>query len=227
MLKINQIDFSWSKTAQSCLNALSLAVAPQESVALIGDNGAGKSTLLRLMAGLLQPTQGEIHVQGESLATLKARQRARLIGVLFQEAEHQILHSQVYTEVAFGLRLQKRPEAEIRQRTEAALALCGLEKIAQAHPLDLHVAQRRMVAVASLEAMAPPLILLDEPSRDFDAYWLAIFERWLTGCKRRGDTIVAISHDYDFARRHFPRVVRLSEGRISQDGSPEQLLVNA
>ncbi len=227
MLKINQIDFSWPKAAQPCLNALSIAVAPRESVALIGDNGAGKSTLLRLMAGLLQPTQGEIHVQGESLATLKAQQRARLIGVLFQEAEHQILHSQVYTEVAFGLRLQKRPEAEIHQRTEAALALCGLEKVAQAHPLDLHVAQRRMVAVASLEAMAPPLILLDEPSRDFDAHWLAIFERWLTGCKRRGDTIIAISHDYDFARRHFPRVVRLSEGRISQDGSPEQLLVNA
>lgn len=227
MLKINQIDFSWPTAAQPCINALSLAVSPQESVALIGDNGAGKSTLLRLMAGLLQPTRGEIQIQNQPLAKLKAQQRARLIGVLFQEAEHQILHSEVYTEVAFGLRLQKRPEAEIRQRTDAALALCGLEEVAQAHPLDLHVAQRRMVAVASLEAMAPPLILLDEPSRDFDAHWLALFERWLAGCKQRGDTIIAISHDYDFTRRHFPRVIQLSEGRISKDGSPEQLLVNA
>lgn len=165
MLKINQIDFFWPGAAQPCLNGLSLAVSPQESVALIGDNGAGKSTLLRLMAGLLQPSRGEIHIQNQPLAKLKAQQRARLIGVLFQEAEHQILHSEVFAEVAFGLRLQKRPEAEIRQRTEAALALCGLEEVAQAHPLDLHVAQRRMVAVASLEAMAPPLILLDEPGR--------------------------------------------------------------
>lgn len=227
MLKINQIDFFWPGAAQPCLNGLSLAVSPQESVALIGDNGAGKSTLLRLMAGLLQPSRGEIHIQNQPLAKLKAQQRARLIGVLFQEAEHQILHSEVFAEVAFGLRLQKRPEAEIRQRTEAALALCGLEEVAQAHPLDLHVAQRRMVAVASLEAMAPPLILLDEPGRDFDAHWLALFERWLAGCKQRGDTIIAISHDYDFTRRHFPRVIRLSEGRISEDGSPDQLLVSA
>lgn len=227
MLKINQIDFSWPNAAQPCLNALSLTVFPMESVALIGDNGAGKSTLLRLMAGLLQPTRGEIHIQDQPLTKLKAWQRARLIGVLFQEAEHQILHSQVYAEVAFGLRLQKRPESEIRERTDAALTLCGLDDVAQAHPLDLHVAQRRMVAVASLEAMAPPLILLDEPSRDFDAHWLAIFERWLATCKQRGDTIIAISHDYDFTRRHFPRVIRLSEGRISEDGTPKQLLVHA
>lgn len=226
MLTINQIGYSWPNAAHPCLDTLSLSLSPHESVALIGDNGAGKSTLLRLMAGLLQPSQGEIHVQGKPLRMLKAQARARLIGVLFQEAEHQILHSQVFAEVAFGLRLQKRPETEIRQRTNAALALCGLEDVAQAHPLDLHVAQRRMVAVASLEAMAPPLVLLDEPSRDFDDHWLAVFERWLAACKQRGDTIVAISHDYAFTRRHFPRVVRLSGGRITEDGPPERLLGN-
>lgn len=227
MLKINQLDFCWPKAEQPCLKALSLTIPSQEYVALIGDNGAGKSTLLRLMAGLLQPSRGDVFVQGKPLATLKAQQRAGLIGVLFQEAEHQILHSRVYAEVAFGLRLQKRSEAEIHQRTEAALAFCGLEDVAQAHPLDLHVAQRRMVAVASLEAMAPPLILLDEPSRDFDEHWLTLFEGWLAACKQRGDTIVAISHDYGFARRHFPRIIRLRDGQITEDGPPEQLLADA
>lgn len=140
-----------------------------------------------------------------------------MLGVLFQEAENQIFHSKVIEEVAFGLRLQKRPAAEIAQRTAAALQLCQLADVADAHPLDLHTAQRRMVAVASLEAMAPALLLLDEPSRDFDAHWLAIFENWLAVCRARGTSVVAISHDVAFTQRHFSRVVRLETGQLRQE----------
>ncbi len=95
-----------------------------------------------------------------------------MLGVLFQEAENQIFHSKVAEEVAFGLRLQKLPATEIAQRTMAALRLCQLEDVADAHPLDLHTAQRRMVAVASLEALKPAILLLDEP-RTLIAHWLA------------------------------------------------------
>jgi len=87
--------------------------------------------------------------------------------------------------------------------------------VASAHPLDLHTAQRRMVAVASLEAIAPPVLLLDEPSRDFDDAWLAVFERWLAVCRERGTTVLAISHDAEFIRRHFTRVIRLKDGVIT------------
>lgn len=78
-----------------------------------------------------------------------------------------------------------------------------------------NAAQRRMVAVASLEAMAPPVLLLDEPSRDFDAHWLTVFEHWLATCRARGTSVVAISHDAAFTRRHFSRVVRLHNGAIT------------
>ncbi|TNV20933.1 ATP-binding cassette domain-containing protein [Buttiauxella sp. B2] len=220
MLNLENVDFRWPHATQLCLKGLSLNIQPQEWVALSGDNGAGKSTLLRLMAGLLSPCAGIIKVQGHTLAQLKAKQRAAIIGVLFQEAENQVLHSKVIDEVAFGLRLQKLPLDEIERRTTAALTLCGLLDEALAHPLDLHVAQRRMVAVASLEVMAPPLLLLDEPSRDFDEHWLGLFESWLAVCQRRGTTILAISHDQDFTHRHFPRVIRLAEGSITSDGSP-------
>ncbi|MNN82051.1 Energy-coupling factor transporter ATP-binding protein EcfA2 [compost metagenome] len=74
-----------------------------------------------------------------------------------------------------------------------------------------------MVAVASLEAMAPALLLLDEPSRDFDAHWLAIFENWLAVCRARGTSVVAISHDVAFTQRHFSRVVRLETGQLRQE----------
>ncbi|ECI2946350.1 ATP-binding cassette domain-containing protein [Salmonella enterica subsp. diarizonae] len=154
-------------------------------------------------------------MNGEPIAQLKNRQRAAAIGVLFQEAENQILHSNVAQEVAFGLKLQRLSAEEISRRTQAALQLCQLMDVAEVHPLDLHAAQRRMVAVASLEAMAPPVLLLDEPSRDFDAHWLTVFEHWLATCRARGTSVAAISHDAAFTQRHFSRVVRLHNGAIT------------
>lgn len=218
MLNVENVDFRWPKAEQPCLRELSLSLMPGEFVALTGDNGAGKSTLLRIMAGLLAPDAGSVSIQSHVLSRLKAQERARLIGVLFQEAENQIVQSQVFAEVAYGLRLQKLPQDEIQRRVKEALTLCNLEEVAQAHPLDLHVAQRRMVAVASLEAMSPPLLLLlDEPSRDFDDRWLGIFENWLARCRQRGTTVLAISHDYDFTRRNFPRAIRLADGHIAEE----------
>lgn len=217
MLKVENVDFRWPKAEQRCLRGVSLHLPPGEFAALIGDNGAGKSTLLRIMAGLLAPDAGSVSIQSHALSRLKAQERARLTGVLFQEAENQIVQSEVFAEVAYGLRLQKLPQDEIQRRVEEALTLCQLEEVAEAHPLDLHVAQRRMVAVASLEALSPPMLLLDEPSRDFDDRWLGIFENWLALCRQRGTTVLAISHDYDFIRRNFPRIVRLADGRIAED----------
>lgn len=217
MLKVENVDFRWPKAEQRCLRGVSLHLTPGEFVALIGDNGAGKSTLLRIMAGLLSPDAGSVSIQSHALSRLKAQERARLTGVLFQEAENQIVQSEVFAEVAYGLRLQKLPQDEIQRRVEEALTLCQLEEVAEAHPLDLHVAQRRMVAVASLEALSPPMLLLDEPSRDFDDRWLGIFENWLALCRQRGTTVLAISHDYDFIRRNFPRIVRLADGGIAED----------
>ncbi|MBJ9260080.1 ATP-binding cassette domain-containing protein [Citrobacter amalonaticus] len=216
MLRLNQVTYRWPNAEDDCLRDISLELREGEWLALTGDNGAGKSTLLRIMAGLLAPSAGTVTFRGTPLIQLKNRQRAGLFGVLFQEAENQIFHSNVIDEVAFGLKLQKRPAAEINRRTQAALALCHLEDVANAHPLDLHTAQRRMVAVASLEAMAPTVLLLDEPSRDFDAHWLAIFEHWLAVCRKRGTSVVAISHDAAFTQRHFSRIVRLHDGTLTQ-----------
>ncbi|WP_213133254.1 ABC transporter ATP-binding protein [Citrobacter sp. FP75] len=216
MLTLNQVTYRWPNAANDCLRNVSLRLNAGEWLALTGDNGAGKSTLLRVMAGLLSPSSGTIALNDRPIAQLKNRERATVLGVLFQEAENQIFHSTVAKEVAFGLRLQKLPATDVAQRTMAALRLCQLEDAADAHPLDLHTAQRRMVAVASLEAMAPAILLLDEPSRDFDAHWLAVFENWLAVCRTRGTSVVAISHDAAFTQRHFSRIVRLHNSALTQ-----------
>lgn len=214
MLTLNQVVYRWPGAADNCLRNISLTLEKGEWLALTGRNGAGKSTLLRIMAGLLSPSTGTVTFDEKNLTLLKNRQRAAISGVLFQEAENQLFQSSVMAEVSFGLRLQKRSAAEIAQRVQAALELCQLADVADAHPLDLHSAQRRMVAVASLEAMSPDLLLLDEPSRDFDAHWLAVFENWLVTCRERGCSVVAISHDAAFTRRHFSSIVRLEEGQL-------------
>lgn len=216
MLTLDEVTYRWPNAADDCLHKISLELRAGEWLALTGDNGAGKSTLLRIMAGLLSPSSGEVAFKGEPIARLKNRQRARHLGVLFQEAENQIFHSNVTEEIAFGLKLQKLPAEDIARRTQAALQLCQLEDVADAHPLDLHTAQRRMVAVASLEAMAPEVMLLDEPSRDFDTHWLAVFEHWLAVCRGRGTSVVAISHDAAFTQRHFTRVVYLHNRTLTQ-----------
>ncbi|QRG79825.1 ABC transporter ATP-binding protein [Citrobacter sp. R56] len=214
MLRLTEVNYRWPGASDDCLRAISLEIKTGEWLAMTGDNGAGKSTLLRVMAGLLSPSSGSVLLQGRPIAQLKNRERANVFGVLFQEAENQLFHSKVSDEVAFGLRLQKRPPYEVAQRTAAALHLCQLDDVADAHPLDLHTAQRRMVAVASLEAMTPAILMLDEPSRDFDAHWLAVFENWLAVCRQRDTSVVAISHDAAFTQRHFPRVVRLEQGQL-------------
>jgi energy-coupling factor transport system ATP-binding protein len=216
MLTIASLNYQWPGAAKPLINGLNLTIETGEWVALLGDNGAGKSTLLRLIAGLLKPTSGQIALQGWNIATLKAAQRAPLLGVLFQEAERQIFRNRVRDEIAFGLRHHGIRGEALEQRIAQTLALCELTDVAEAHPLDLHAGQRRMVAVASLAAVAPPLLLLDEPSRDFDDYWLDVFTRWLDICRAQGSTVLAISHDDSFVKQHFPRTLRLADGVVTE-----------
>lgn len=215
MLELRHITFHWPD-GTPCFNDLSLTV-DDRGLALTGANGAGKSTLLRVAAGLLRPTSGQVLCAGRDLARLAAVERAATVGVLFQEAERQIFHATVYDEVAFGLKRQNLSAAEVSERTTQALDACGLANAADRHPLDLHAGLRRLVAVACLTAMRPPVLLLDEPVRDFDAPCLAVFEHWLHACRESGTVVLAISHDLDFVARHFSRAVRLEQGAVVAD----------
>nr|ELR5216785.1 ATP-binding cassette domain-containing protein [Providencia rettgeri] len=224
MLLLNNLSYRWPNSTIDNIQSLSLSIHPGEWVALVGDNGAGKSTLLRLLAGLLHPTQGDIRLDSQPLNLLSSPQRANHIGILFQEAEKQIFHSRVRDEIAFGLKRQKYHKRDIQDRVHQALEICHLSDVADKHPLDLHAGQRRMVAVACLEAVSPKLLLLDEPSRDFDAFWMRKFEDWLTLQRKKGVTVVSISHDLDFVARHFQRVLHLSKGNLIADGQPREVL---
>lgn len=221
LLRIDGVSFRWKGQERPLLRSIAKDLAPGERVALVGPNGAGKSTLMRLCAGLLPPESGAVLLNGRSVMSMNPKERASKIGFLFQDAERQIFHSTVEAEVLFSLRNAPFAKEEKMERLEKALGATGLAGKEKKHPLDLNAAERRMVAVASLSVAEPEMLLLDEPTRDFDARRQELFEAWLA---ERPGAVLAVSHDFDFVSRRFPRVWLLDEGEIRADDAPETVL---
>jgi energy-coupling factor transport system ATP-binding protein len=209
LLRIRNLDFRWKGRSEPLLRSLNAELRVGERAALVGPNGAGKSTLMRLCAGLLAPERGEVLLGDAPVLAMRPKERAARVGFLFQDAERQIFHSTVAEEVLFSLRDEALSPGERMERLNAALCATGLRGKEKKHPLDLNAAERRMVAVASIAVRGAELLLLDEPSRDFDPQWRELFEEWLRG---QNAAVLAISHDPDFVERLFPRVWSLNEG---------------
>lgn len=216
-LSFEAVSFSWD-TTHPLLEEITLEIAPNECVALVGRNGAGKSTLFKLACGLNTPERGRVRIGTLDTAEARAPQLAKQVALMFQEAERQICHDRVAAEVGFAPRLAGHDATEVRRRVAHALELTGLSERKDSHPLDLNAGERRMLTLASLIAQDTPLILLDEPTRDFDAPLLARFEAWMTTARHEGRAILFISHDLDFVARHATRVLHLSAGAIIANG---------
>ncbi len=221
LLRIDGVSFRWKGQDHPLFRSLGKELARGERVALVGPNGAGKSTLMRLCAGLLPPESGAVLLNGRSVTSMNPKERAGKIGFLFQDAERQIFHSTVEAEVLFSLRNAPLSGEEKMERLHKALEATGLAGKEKKHPLDLNAAERRMTAVASLSVAEPELLLLDEPTRDFDARRQELFEAWLA---ERPGAVLAVSHDFDFVSRGFPRVWLLDDGEIRADEAPEKAL---
>jgi len=209
----------------AALKDVSLTVPAGELVALLGPSGSGKTTLLRVIAGLEIPDQGTILFDGQDAAARSARDRR--IGFVFQ---HYALfrHMTVFENVAFGLRVKPRHErpsaSEIAKRVHELLALVQLERLAARYPSQLSGGQRQRVALARALAVQPKVLLLDEPFGALDAKVRQELRRWLRRLHDDiGITSVFVTHDQDEALEVADRVVILHEGRVEQEGSPEEV----
>lgn len=223
ILHIQDLTFSWDPSSP-LLQGVSLTIQAGDCVALVGRNGAGKSTLFKLACGLEKPHSGQVNVAGLNTTTARPPALAKRVSLMFQEAERQICHHRVDTEVGFSPRLAGYSKPEIHARVCQALEMTGLSGKADRHPLDLNAGERRLVTLAALIAQDTPLILLDEPTRDFDRPLLARFEQWMQRVRGEGRAILFISHDLDFVARHANRVIHLSGGQIIADGDAVSVL---
>jgi sulfate transport system ATP-binding protein len=205
----------------TALNDVSLDVPSGELVALLGPSGSGKTSLLRILSGLEQPDQGTAFLDGTDLGSQSARQRN--VGLVFQ---HYALfrHLDVFENVAFALRVRKRPESEVQTRVKELLQLVQLEGLGRRMPSQLSGGQRQRIALARALAARPRVLLLDEPFGALDAQVRAELRSWL---RRLHDeihlTTVFVTHDQDEAFEVADRVVVMDHGRVEQVGSPTEV----
>ncbi len=207
------------------LRDVSLDIRSGELIALLGPSGSGKTTLLRLIAGLETPTQGRVFFGAED-ASLKPVQERR-VGFVFQ---HYALfrHMTVQENVGFGLTVRDRagrpPKAEIARRARELIELVQLGGMEHRYPTQLSGGQRQRVALARALAIEPRVLLLDEPFGALDAMVRKELRRWLREIHdRTGHTTVFVTHDQEEALELADRVVVMSQGRIEQVGTPDDV----
>jgi energy-coupling factor transport system ATP-binding protein len=216
MLVVDRVTFAYGD-ALPALADVSFRADAGEVLAIVGRNGAGKSTLLRLLDGLARPTSGTIVADGCPTHATPVHVLARHVGTVFQSPEQQIFNPTVRAEIAFGPRQLGLAGEALDARVDAVLERTGLTAHAGAHPLDLDQATLRLVALGSVLAMQPPIVLLDEPQRGLDAPAAARLESIVAAEAARGTCVVLVCHDMDFVARRADRVLALADGRVVAD----------
>jgi sulfate transport system ATP-binding protein len=205
----------------TALQDVSLEVPEGSLTALLGPSGSGKSTLLRIIAGLETPDSGIVLIDGDDVSHIRPQKRG--IGFVFQHYAA-FTHMTVRENVAFGLRIRKRPKLEIRERVDELLSLVGLTKWSEQRPSQLSGGQRQRMALARALAVEPKVLLLDEPFGALDATVRAELRTWL---RRLHDeqhvTTVLVTHDQEEAMEVADRIAVMNAGRIEQVGSPTDI----
>ncbi|MFC7442631.1 energy-coupling factor transporter ATPase [Laceyella putida] len=229
--KLNVIYHPGTPFAKQALTDINLRISSGSFVALMGATGSGKSTLIQTMAGLIKPTSGRIWI-GDQEMTGGSKQTApirRAVGIAFQYPEHQLFEETVAKDIAFGPRLQGLTEEQVVMRVEEAMRWVGLSpSLKDRSPFALSGGQMRRVAIAGILAMAPQVLILDEPTAGLDPRGQREMLEMIELLHReRGLTVILVTHQMEEAARYGEQLVILSEGRIALSGTPKEVFREA
>jgi sulfate/thiosulfate transport system ATP-binding protein len=206
------------------LHDVSIDIAPGKLTALLGPSGSGKSTLLRVIAGLEVPDDGTVIIEDRDVTNVPPQRRD--IGFVFQHYAA-FKHMTVRDNVAFGLKVRKRPKNEITAKVDELLGIVGLAGYQERYPSQLSGGQRQRMALARALAIEPKVLLLDEPFGALDAKVRAELRAWLRRLHEEVDvTTVLVTHDQEEAMELADRIVVLHDGRIQQVGAPREVYDN-
>jgi spermidine/putrescine ABC transporter ATP-binding subunit len=208
-------------SAQSVIGPLSFGVKAGEFVSLLGPSGCGKTTTLRCIAGFESPSEGGIYLDGERIDQRPPNRRN--VGLVFQSYAL-FPHLTVFENIAFGLRLRRCADAELKRRVQDALELVGLSHLADRYPKQLSGGQQQRVAIARSVVLEPRLLLFDEPLSNLDLKLRVTMRAELRNLQRRlGTTAIYVTHDQGEALALSDRIVVMSNGRIEQVGTPVEI----
>ncbi|MGW5365664.1 energy-coupling factor ABC transporter ATP-binding protein [Actinopolymorpha pittospori] len=223
VLQVSGLAYAYPDGHQA-LYGVDLSLARGERVALLGPNGAGKTTLVLHLNGILTAGLGSVHVDGMLVGKETLREVRRRVGVVFQDPDDQLFMPTVRDDVAFGPANLGMRGAELDARVDEALDLVGMRAYADRPPHHLSFGQRRRVAVATVLAMRPSVLVLDEPSSNLDPASRRELAEILTALDV---TVLMVTHDLPYALQLCERSVILDEGTIVADGSTRDLLADA
>ncbi len=203
------------------VRGVSLRIEPGEAVAIVGPNGSGKTTLAKHLNGLLRPAIGEVRLDGRSTAGDRVDRLAADVGFVFQDPGDQLFERSVEREVAFGPRNLGFDDARTAALVSGAIEAVGLADERRTNPYDLDPSRRKLVGLASVLAMDPAILVLDEPTTGQDPDGVARVAGIIRAWTAAGRTAIAITHDLGFAATAFGRIVRLRDGSVVADGLPD------
>ncbi len=222
-IQVSGLSYTYSD-GRTAIRDVDFELEPGESVGVIGPNGAGKTTLFRLLAGLLEPETGTIRVLGKRYTEVNGNEIRRHLGIVFQETEDQLFSPTVYEDVVFGPLNFGLDKKTVETAVAEALESVGLAGFEDRVPHHLSSGERRRVALATVLAYRPDILILDEPTSDLDPRG----QRELVGLlERTSQARLVASHDLEFVLRACDRVLLLDAGRIEAAGPTAEVLTDA
>lgn len=222
-IEIKDLHFTYP-AGLTALRGISLSIAAGQQVGIVGQNGAGKTTLVKHLNGLLQPTRGQVLIGDWDTSKYPVAKLASRVGYVFQNPDEQLFSKDVGTEVAFGPRNLGFDAQKVESLVKDALALTELSDKTETNPYDLSAPWRKMVAIASILSMDTDIVVFDEPTTGQDAATVARIANVIAELRRRGKTVITITHDIDFCAENFERVIAMSQGRVLLDGAANEVL---
>ncbi len=227
-IKVVDVDFEYPDGTEA-LKDINLEIRQGEFIALIGQNGSGKTTLSKCLNGLYKPTAGDIIVDDLNSKDSSIVQMVKRVGYVFQNPDHQLFNSNCWDEVAYGPRNIQLSEEEVKERVNEALKVVGLpEHLYGEHPFFLSKGLRQRVAIASILALRPQVIIVDEPTTGQDIKQsLEIMDFLKELNEVHGHTIVIITHDMPIVGIYARRVIAMAQARIMADGPTREVFTKA
>jgi len=225
MIEVEGVRFSYPSGVEA-LKGVSMKIADGEFLAIMGQNGAGKTTLVKHFNGLLKPSQGRVLVDGTDTTKTSVAKLARDVGFVFQNPDHQLFCETVEEEIAFALRNFGFKEDVIEKRITWALNLLSLSQYRKTSPFMLSGGERKRVALASVLAWDPRILILDEPTIGQDHEQKEKLRQFILQMRTQDKTIIMVTHDVEFVAECNPRVLLMLDGEIIADGEAQKILTD-
>jgi energy-coupling factor transport system ATP-binding protein len=227
LVETKRLYYTYTETGQTALKDVSLSIDGGEFVAVMGRNASGKSTLVKHFNRLLEPTKGRVYIEGADTGKVTIAGLARKVGFIFQNPNDHLFADTVEEEISFTMKNMGFDRTEIETGVSRMLAEFGLEEYRRRYPRSLSGGEKQRVALASVLAVRPRILILDEPTRGMEYRLKCELMQFLDRYRKQGNSVILVSHDVETVAEYADRVVLLSEGKVVVDGEKHEVLSRA